>query len=563
MSALELVQIALYVGLLIVCTPLLGGYMAKVFSGQRNFMSPVLTPIENGIYKVSGVNASQEMDWKTYAVAMLLFNLLGFLVLFVIQLVQGSLPLNPENLPNVPTALAFNTAISFMTNTNWQSYAGETTMSYFTQMVGLAVQNFVSAATGIAIVVALTRGLARRTGQTIGNFWVDLVRAILYILLPLSIILALILVSQGVVQTFASYKDVTTLTGEIQHLPLGPAASQIAIKQLGTNGGGFFNTNSAHPFENPTPLSNFLQMFAILMIPAALTYTYGVMVGAKRQGWVIFGAMLLLFMVGLITMLAAEYSHNPVYGVAGVMEGKETRFGVANSVLWAESTTVASNGSVNSMHDSLSPIAGMIPLFNIMLGEVIFGGVGAGLYGMLIFVILTVFIAGLMVGRTPEYLGKKIEAREVKMAILAVLLPNACILLGAGLASVLDQALASRANMGPHGLSEILYAFSSAAGNNGSAFAGLNANVDFYNIALGIIMLIGRFGIIIPVLVIAGSMVSKRVSPPSPGTFPTDGGLFVGLLVAVVLIVGALTFFPALSLGPIVEHYLMQAGRIF
>lgn len=563
MSALELVQIALYVGLLTACTPLLGSYMARVYNGQRTFMSPVVGPVENTLYKASGVKAEEEMGWKTYTVAMLLFNLFGFLAVFIIQLIQGSLPLNPENLPNVPTALAFNTASSFMTNTNWQSYAGEITLSYFSQMLALVVQNFVSAATGMAVVVALIRGLARRSGQTIGNFWVDLVRSTLYILLPLSILLALILVSQGVVQTFASYKEVTTLTGEIQRLPLGPAASQIAIKQLGTNGGGFFNVNSAHPFENPTPLTNFLEVLSILLIPAALTYTYGVMVGSKRQGWVIFAAMMILFLIGLGVMLAAEYSENPVHGVAGPMEGKETRFGVTNSVLWANATTSASNGSVNAMHDSLSPLAGMIAMFNMMLGEVIFGGVGAGLYGMLVFVILTVFIAGLMVGRTPEYLGKKIEAREVKMAILAVLIPNAGVLLGAGLASVLDEALASRANLGPHGLSEILYAFASAGNNNGSAFAGLNANVDFYNIALGIVMITARFGVIIPVLVIAGSMVGKRVSPPSPGTFPTDGGLFVGLLIAVVLIVGALTFFPALSLGPIVEHYLMQAGQTF
>lgn len=563
MSALELVQIIFYLGLLTACTPLLGAFMAQVLNGQRNFMSPVLDPIENGIYKVSGVDAETEMNWKTYTVAMLLFNLFGFLVVFLVQLVQGSLPLNPENLPNVPTALAFNTASSFMTNTNWQSYAGEITMSNFTQMVALAVQNFVSAATGIAIVVALIRGLARRSGQTIGNFWVDLVRSTLYILLPLSIILAVLLVSQGVVQTFDPYKEITTLTGKIQQIPLGPAASQIAIKQLGTNGGGFFNTNSAHPFENPTPLSNFLQMLSILLIPAALTYTYGVMVGSKKQGWVIFTAMMILFLIGLGVMIAAEYSENPVHGVAASMEGKETRFGVANSVLWANATTAASNGSVNAMHDSLSPLAGMIAMFNMMLGEVIFGGVGAGLYGMLVFVILTVFIAGLMVGRTPEYLGKKIEAREIKMAILAVLIPNAGVLLGAGLAIILDEALASRANLGPHGLSEILYAFASAGNNNGSAFGGLNANVDFYNIALGIVMITARFGVIIPVMVIAGSMVGKRVSPPSPGTFPTDGGLFVGLLIALVLIVGALTFLPALSLGPIVEHYLMEAGQTF
>jgi K+-transporting ATPase ATPase A chain len=430
-------------------------------------------------------------------------------------------------------------------------------------MVGLSVQNFVSAATGIAVVVALIRGLARRTASTIGNFWFDLVRSTLYILLPLSIVLALVLVSQGVVQNFSQYQEATTLAGETQMLPQGPAASQIAIKQLGTNGGGFFNTNSSHPYENPTPLSNFLEMFSILLIPAALTYTYGKMVGSTRQGWVIFAAMLFLILVGLAVMLVSEYSLNPAYSVAGVMEGKETRFGIANSILWASATTAASNGSVNAMHSSFSPLAGGIAMLNIMLGEVIFGGVGAGLYGILIFVILTVFIAGLMVGRTPEYLGKKIESWEVKMAIAAVLLPSACILLFSALASVTDTGLASRANAGPHGLSEILYAFTSASGNNGSAFAGLNANVPFYNILMAIAMWIGRFGVILPALAIAGSMVVKKTSPSSPGTFPTDGVLFVGMLIAVILIVGGLTFFPALSLGPVVEQFLMGAGRTF
>lgn len=563
MTILELLQIIGYFLLLVVCTPLLGGYMARVFSGKATLLTPAFRSVERLVYRLAGIQPNEEQNWKQYTLALLVFNLAGFLMVFFLQLAQSILPLNPAGLANVELTLAFNTATSFVTNTNWQSYAGEITMSYLTQMIGLAVQNFVSAATGIAVVIALTRGLARRSATSIGNFWSDLARSILYILLPLSIVLALALVSQGVIQNFSDPVEVATLTGETQTLPQGPAASQVAIKQLGTNGGGYFNTNSAHPYENPTPLSNFLQMFAILLIPAALTYTYGKMVGSLRQGWVIFAAMLILLLSGLAVMLMSEYSINPVYGVANVMEGKEIRFGIANSLLWGVTTTAASNGSVNAMHSSFSPLAGGIAMLNIMLGEVIFGGVGAGLYGMLIFVILTVFIAGLMVGRTPEYLGKKIEAREIKMAIIAVLLPSACILLFTALASVTDAGLSSRANIGPHGFSEILYAFTSAAGNNGSAFAGLNANTPFYNILLGITMWIGRFGVILPALAIAGSMVTKKVAPPSPGTFPTDSILFIVLLIAVILIVGALTFFPALALGPIVEHLLMNAGRAF
>ncbi|MCQ3929597.1 MAG: potassium-transporting ATPase subunit KdpA [Chloroflexi bacterium] len=563
MEALEVLQLVLYFSALIACVPLLGSYMAKVFAGERTVLSVVFRPVENGIYRIARVNPTEQQNWKTYTLALLIFNGLGFLVVFLLQLVQGSLPLNPAELPNVDPALAFNTATSFMTNTNWQSYAGETTLSYLTQMAGLAVQNFVSAATGIAVVIALIRGLTLRSGTNIGNFWVDMVRATLYILLPLALILAIVLVSQGVVQNFSDPVEATTLTGETQVLPQGPAASQIAIKQLGTNGGGFFNANSAHPYENPTPLSNFLQMFSILLIPAALTATYGKMVGSARQGWVIFATMLCLLLLGLTVMLVSEYSTKPFSDSADMMEGKETRFGITNSILWGATTTAASNGSVNAMHSSFSPLAGGIAMLNIMLGEVIFGGVGAGLYGMLIFVILTVFIAGLMVGRTPEYLGKKIEAREIKMAIIAVLLPSAAILLFAAVAAVSDEGLSSRANAGPHGFSEILYAFTSAAGNNGSAFAGLNANTDFYNLLLGIAMWIGRFGVIVPALAIAGSMASKKVTPPSPGTFPTDSTLFAGLLTAVILIVGALTFFPALALGPIVEHLLMNNGRVF
>lgn len=563
MEALEVLQLVLYFSALIACVPRLGGYMAKVFTGERTILSEVFHPVENRIYRIAGVNPTEQQNWKTYTLALLIFNGLGFLVVFLLQVAQGSLPLNPAELPNVDPALAFNTATSFMTNTNWQSYAGETTLSYLTQMVGLAVQNFVSAATGIAVVIALIRGLILRSGTTIGNFWVDMVRATLYILLPLALILALILVSQGVVQNFSDPVEATTLTGETQVLPQGPAASQIAIKQLGTNGGGFFNANSAHPYENPTPLSNFLQMFSILLIPAALTATYGKMVGSARQGWVIFATMLCLLLLGLTVMLVSEYNTKPFSDSAAMMEGKETRFGITNSILWGATTTAASNGSVNAMHSSFSPLAGGIAMLNILLGEVIFGGVGTGLYGMLIFVILTVFIAGLMVGRTPEYLGKKIEAREIKMAIIAVLLPSATILLFAAVAAVTDEGLSSRANAGPHGFSEILYAFTSAAGNNGSAFAGLNANTDFYNLLLGIAMWIGRFGVIVPALAIAGSMVPKKVTPPSPGTFPTDSPLFAGLLTAVILIVGALTFFPALALGPIVEHLLMNSGRMF
>jgi potassium-transporting ATPase potassium-binding subunit len=561
MHILEFAQIGLYFGLLIICTPLLGGYMARVFNGERTLLSIVLRPVEKGLYRLIGIDSEKEQDWKGYALALILFNLIGFAFLFMLQLIQGSLPLNPAGLPAVEPLLAFNTATSFVTNTNWQSYAGETTLSYFTQMVGLTVQNFGSAATGLAVVVALIRGLICRSGKGLGNFWVDLVRSVLYVLLPLSIILAVLLIGQGVVQNFSAPVPAATLAGDIQMLPQGAAASQIAIKQLGTNGGGYFNTNSAHPYENPTPVSNFLQMFSILLIPAALTYTYGVMVGSKRQGWAIFAAMLLLLLIGLAVMLVAEYTP-PLHGLLP-MEGKEVRFGVTNSILWGAVTTAASNGSVNAMHSSFSPLAGGIALLNIMLGEVIFGGVGAGLYGMLIFVILTVFIAGLMVGRSPEYLGKRIEAGEIKMAILAILLPSATMLLFTALGVTTEVGLSSRTNAGPHGFSEILYAFTSGAGNNGSAFAGLNANTPFYNLMIGIAMWVGRFGVILPVLAIAGSMAGKRIAPPSAGTFPTDSPLFVVLLIAVILIVGALTFFPALSLGPIVEQLLALNGRTF
>lgn len=526
-------------------------------------MQPVFGWLERFVYKFIGISPEEETNWKVYAFSLLLFNLVGFIFVFLIQVIQTHLPLNPAHLSNLSWHSAFNTSVSFVTNTNWQGYAGETTLSYFVQMVGLTVQNFVSAATGIAVLLALIKGLSRKTTDKLGNFWVDLTRSTLYVLLPLSIIFAVLLVGQGVVQNFKTYETVQTLQGAQQVIPMGPAASQIAIKQLGTNGGGFFNANSAHPFENPTPFSNFLEMLAILLIPAALTYTYGKMVGSIRQGWTIFTAMLILLIVGLGISLYAEYSPNPIFGHLQLMEGKETRFGITNSVLWSTSTTAASNGSVIAMHDSLSPIAGMIAMINIMLGEVIFGGVGAGLYGMVIFIILTVFIAGLMVGRTPEYLGKKIEAFDVKMAIIAILAPSFVILIFTAWASVSNVGLSSLNNSGPHGFSEILYAYSSAAGNNGSAFAGLNANTLFYNLTLGIGMIIGRFGVILPVLAIAGNLAGKKTTPPSSGTFHTDNLLFVGLLIAVILIVGGLTFFPALSFGPVIEHLLMSSGITF
>jgi len=482
MTTLDFIQIILFFTLLIGLTPILGNFMYKVFTGSKHFMLPVFGWLEKVTYKFSGINPNEETNWKSYTFSLLIFNLIGFIFVFLIQLFQAQLPLNPANLPNVSWHSAFNTSVSFMTNTNWQGYAGETTLSYFVQMIGLTVQNFVSAATGIAVLIALIKGISRKTTDKLGNFWSDLTRSTLYILLPLSILFAVVLVGQGVVQNFKTYDTVQTIQGATQVIPQGPAASQIAIKQLGTNGGGFFNANSAHPFENPTPFSNFLEMLFILLIPAALTFTYGKMVGSTRQGWTIFAAMFILLVVGLSISLYAEYSTNPIFGKLPLMEGKETRFGITNSVLWSTSTSAASNGSVNAMHDSLSPLAGMVAMINIMLGEVIFGGVGAGLYGMVIFVILTVFIAGLMVGRSPEYLGKKIQKFEVQMAIIAVLAPNIVILLFAAWASVSSPGLSSLNNAGPHGLSEILYAYSSAAGNNGSAFAGLNANTVFYNL---------------------------------------------------------------------------------
>jgi K+-transporting ATPase ATPase A chain len=558
MTTLDYFQIILFIALVIGLTPVLGTFMYKVFTGEKHLMRPVFGKLEKLTYKLINVNPNEESNWKSYTFGLLLFNLIGILFVFLIQLVQAQLPLNPANLPNVSWHSALNTAISFVTNTNWQGYSGETTMSYLVQMIGLTVQNFVSAATGMAVVIALIRGLSRKTTDKLGNFWVDLTRSTLYILLPLSILFAVVLVSQGVVQNFSSYATVHTLQGAEQVLPMGPAASQIAIKQLGTNGGGFFNANSAHPFENPTPFSNFLEMLTIFLISGGLTYTYGKMVGSTRQGWTIFMVMMFLFLTGLGISLYSEYAANPVLGHISAMEGKETRFGITNSVLFSVVTTDASCGAVNAMHDSLSPLSGMIAMINILLGEVIFGGVGAGLYGMVVFIILTVFIAGLMVGRTPEYLGKKIGAFEVQMAIIANLSTSFAILVFTAWASISSYGLSGLNNSGPHGFSEIFYAFTSAAGNNGSAFAGLNANTMFYNLSLGLVMLIGRFGVIVPMLAIAGSLAGKNITPNSVGTFRTDNWLFAGLLIAVILIVGGLTYFPALSLGPIVEHLMLM-----
>ncbi len=563
MTARDILQIILFFAFLIGLTPLLGNYMGKVFTGTIHFMLPVFGWLEKLTYRFSGADPDEETNWKSYTFSLLLFNFIGFIFLFLLQYFQSQLPLNPARHSDVSWHSAFNTAVSFMTNTNWQGYAGETTLSNFVQVIGLTVQNFVSAATGIAVLLALIRGFSRKNTDKLGNFWTDLTRSTLYVLLPLSIILAILLAGQGVVQNFHTHETVQTLEGAQQIIPMGPAASQIAIKQLGTNGGGFFNANSAHPYENPTPFSNFLEMLAILLIPASLTYTYGKMAGSPRHGWTIFTAMFILLIAGLSISLYAEYAGNPVFGHLHLMEGKETRIGITNSVLWSTATTAASNGSVNAMQDSLSPLTGMIAMINMMLGEVIFGGVGAGLYGMVVFIILTVFIAGLMVGRSPEYLGKKIEAFEVQMAIIATLAPNIAVLLFTAWASSGHAGLMGLNNSGPHGFSEILYAYTSAAGNNGSAFAGLNANTPFYNLTLGFSMLIGRFGVIIPVLAIAGNMAKKKITPTSSGTFRTDNWLFIVLLIGVILIVGGLTHFPALALGPVTEHLLMNSGITF
>jgi K+-transporting ATPase ATPase A chain len=579
MTFFDWLQIALYLLILLLLVKPLGAYMARVYQGERVFLTRAIGPVERFIYRIVRLRADEEMDWKTYAVVLLLFNFAGLLLVYVLQRFQSALPLNPQELSSVRPDLALNTAVSFATNTNWQSYGGETTMSYLTQMIGLTVQNFLSAATGMAILVALVRGFVRHSAKTIGNFWVDMTRGVLYILLPLSIILALVLVSQGVVQTFSGSQEVALVqatqdaSGQVvsqQEIAVGPAAAQVAIKQLGTNGGGFFNVNSAHPFENPTPLSNFLEMLAILLIPAALCYSFGRMAGDTRKGWAILAAMTIIFVGMLSLSVWAEQSGNPALSglnvdqsassiqSGGNMEGKEVRFGAANSALWAAATTGASNGSVNSMHDSFTPLGGLVPMWLMQLGEVVYGGVGSGLYGMLAFVIIAVFVAGLMIGRTPEYLGKKIEAYEMKMASLMVLIPVLLVLFGTAIALATPAGRAAVFNPGAHGFSEVLYAFSSAGNNNGSAFAGLGTNTTFYNIALGFAMLFGRYWLAIPALAIAGSLVQKKKVPVTPGTLPTHTPLFVFWLIAVVIIVGALSFLPALSLGPIVEHLLLR-----
>jgi potassium-transporting ATPase potassium-binding subunit len=600
MNALGVVQILLFIVVLVALVKPLGTFMAKVYDGERTFLSPVLEPIERGIYRLAGIEPSVESNWQRYTLALLLFNFIGFVVVYLLQRLQGVLPLNPQGFAAVSPDSSFNTAVSFASNTNWQGYGGEATMSYLTQMLGLAVQNFVSAASGMAVLVAVIRGFARRRASEIGNFYVDLTRSTLYILLPLSLLLAVILMSQGVVQSFSAYGSVdlvepitvatpvkdaagapvldaagnaVTKSEQVtqQTIPLGPAASQIAIKQLGTNGGGFFNVNSAHPFENPTPLANFLELLAILLVPAALCYTFGRMIGDTRQGWAILIAMLVIFVPLTFGAYVAEQSGNPRLEAlvdqhasatqsGGNMEGKEVRFGIANSALWASATTAASNGSVNAMHDSFTPLGGLVPMWLMQLGEVVFGGIGSGLYGMLMYAVVAVFIGGLMVGRTPEYLGKKIESYEVKMASIVILVPPLIVLVGTAIASVTPVAVSGVANPGVHGFSEILYAFSSAGNNNGSAFAGLSANTPFYNIALGIAMWASRYWLMIPVLALAGSLAAKKATAVTAGTMPTHTPLFITLLVGVVLMVGALTFVPALALGPIVEHLQMIAA---
>jgi len=569
------IQIALYCAIIIAITAPLGGYMARVFNGEKTFLSPLLRPVERIFYTISGVDEKEDQHWVIYGVAMLAFSLAGFLSLYALMRLQHVLPFNPQTFPAVGEHLAFNTAMSFISNTNWQSYVPETTMSYLVQMAGLTVHNFLSAATGIVLAVALVRGFARRSAKAIGNFWVDLTRCTLYILLPISIVIGLFFVWQGMPQNLSTYTDTVNLEGVKQAIAQGPVASQEVIKMLGTNGGGFFNANSAHPFENPNALTNLVQIVLIFSLGAALTNMFGRMVGDQRQGWAIFAAMGLLFLAGVAVAYPAESQANPAFAAlhidqsagplqaGGNMEGKEVRYGIANSALFATITTDASCGAVNSMHDSFMPLGGMIPMINIMLGEIIFGGVGSGLYGMLLFAVIAVFVAGLMVGRTPEYLGKKIEAKEVKMAMLAILILPLSILGFTALAVVLPAGLAGTANAGPHGYSEILYAYTSGTGNNGSAFAGISANTLFYNVTIGFAMLIGRFLMIVPMLAVAGSLAMKKIVPPSAGTFPTDGGLFVGLLIGVILIMGGLTYFPALALGPIVEHFAMLSGNLY
>jgi K+-transporting ATPase ATPase A chain len=595
MTTSGFMYILVYFLVLLALTKPLGLYMAHVFEGERTFLHPVLRPLERLTYRLCGIREDAEQRWTQYAASVLAFSLVSFLFVYLLQRLQGFLPFNPmgfstghapSNATPMTPDLAFNTAVSFMTNTNWQSYGGETTLSYLVQMLALTVQNFVSAAAGIAVAVALIRGFARKQVNAIGNFWVDLTRATVYVLLPLAFVFALFLCARGVPQTLKAYQQATTLEGQTQTIAVGPVASQESIKMLGTNGGGFFNTNSSHPYENPTPLTNFVELLSILVISSGLTYTFGKMVGDTRQGWAIFAAMAILFFAGVFVCFPAEQSGNPILARLGIetkatrtqsggnMEGKEVRFGIASSALWATATTDASNGSVNSMHDSFTPLGGLIPLFNLQTDEVIFGGVGSGLYGMLLYAIVGVFIAGLMVGRTPEYLGKKIEQKEVKMAMIAIIATAFSILVFTAISAVIPfakngywnpagPAVANLNNSGPHGLSELLYAFSSGSENNGSAFAGINANTPWYNLMIGLAMLIGRFGFILPTLAIAGSLAAKKKVPTTSGTLPTHGKLFVGLLVGVVVVIGALTFFPALSLGPLVEHFLMHEGKLF
>ena len=567
MTVIGWIQILLFCAIIVALAKPLGGYMTRVFNGERTFLSPILRPVEAGLYWIGGVDEKREQHWLTYTVAMLLFHVGGFVILYVLMRFQAVLPFNPMEQSAVAPDLSFNTAASFITNTNWQNYGGESTLSYLTQMLGLTHQNFLSAATGIAIAVALIRGFARSSARTVGNFWVDVTRTTLYVLLPICIVYALFLVWQGIPQTLGAYVDATTLEGAKQTIAVGPVASQIAIKMLGTNGGGFFNVNAAHPVENPTALSNFVQMLSIFAIGAALTNVFGRMVGNQRQGWAILAVMGVLFIAGVAVTYWAEASGTSIMHALGLsggnMEGKEVRFGIVASALFAVVTTAASCGAVNAMHDSFTALGGMIPLINMQLGELIIGGVGAGLYGMLLFVVLAIFVAGLMVGRTPEYVGKKIEAREVKMAMLAILILPLMYLGWTAVAVVLPSAVASMANAGPHGFSEVLYAFTSATGNNGSAFGGLTGNTLFYNLTLACSMLVGRFFMIVPAMALAGSLAQKKSIPPSAGTLPTTGGLFVGLVVGVILIVGGLTFFPALALGPIVEHLAMTANTLF
>lgn len=567
MTMIGWLQIILYCAIIVALTKPLGWYMTRVFNGEKTFLSPVLRPIEAGIYWISGVDEKREQHWLTYTVAMLLFHVGGFLIIYGVMRLQAVLPFNPAGQGAVAADLSFNTAISFITNTNWQNYGGESTISYLVQMVGLTHQNFLSSATGIALAVALIRGFSRASVRTIGNFWVDVTRTTLYVLLPICVVYTLFLVSQGIPQTLGPYVEATTLEGAKQTIAVGPVASQVAIKMLGTNGGGFFNANAAHPFENPTALSNFVQMLSIFALGAALTNVFGRMVGNQRQGWAILAVMGVLFVAGVAVTYWAEANGTSTLQALGLtggnMEGKEVRFGIVASSLFAVITTAASCGAVNAMHDSFTALGGMIPLINMQLGEIIVGGVGAGLYGMLLFVVLAIFVAGLMVGRTPEYVGKKIEAREVKMAMLAILVLPLMYLGWTAVGVVYPPAVASMANAGPHGFTEVFYAYTSATGNNGSAFAGLTGNTLFYNLTLASAMFVGRFFMIVPAMAIAGSLAAKKSIPPSAGTFPTTGGLFVGLVVGVILIIGGLTFFPALALGPIVEHLAMNAGQVF